>query len=94
MPLASIVRLTEEASATLTATISGATIEVHRARGSGLLESAYEAAFCHELELRSLTFDRQVLTYLRLAGCRYGLRLNVGAERMVDGVTRLVDGPA
>ena len=37
----------------------GALIEVHRALGPGLLESAYEACFCHELRLRGLTFERQ-----------------------------------
>lgn len=37
---------------------------------------------------------RQLLTYLRLTGCRFGLLLNFGAERMIDGITRLVDGHA
>ncbi len=36
--------------------------------------------------------ERQLLTYLRLTGCRYGLLLNFGAVRMADGITRLVDG--
>ena len=39
--------------------VIGALIEVHRARGPGLLESAYEACFCHELWLRGLAFERQ-----------------------------------
>ena len=30
-----------------------------RALGPGLLESAYEACFCHELRLRGLAFERQ-----------------------------------
>ena len=40
-------------------TVIGALIEVHRALGPGLLESAYEACFCHELRLRGLAFERQ-----------------------------------
>jgi GxxExxY protein len=40
--------------------IIGAAIEVHRELGPGLLESAYEECFCHELHLRNLAFQRQV----------------------------------
>ena len=39
--------------------IIGAAIEVHRALGPGLLESAYEQCLCHELELKGLLFDSQ-----------------------------------
>lgn len=44
----------------LTAEVIGAAIEVHKALGPGLLESAYEACLCQELLLRSITFERQV----------------------------------
>ena len=44
----------------LTEQIIGAAIEVHRHLGPGLLESAYEECLCHELQLRGLTFKRQV----------------------------------
>jgi GxxExxY protein len=37
----------------------GAAIEVHKALGPGLLESAYEKCLCHELKLRGLSFDSQ-----------------------------------
>jgi GxxExxY protein len=39
--------------------IIGAAIEVHRALGPGLLESAYEECLCHELHQRGLKFERQ-----------------------------------
>ena len=39
--------------------VIGALIEVHRALGPGLLETAYEACFCRELQLRGLWFERQ-----------------------------------
>jgi GxxExxY protein len=39
--------------------VIGALIEVHRALGPGLLEGAYEACFCRELQLRGLWFERQ-----------------------------------
>jgi GxxExxY protein len=44
----------------LTEQIIGAAIEVHRHLGPGLLESAYEECLCHELQLRGLSFRRQV----------------------------------
>lgn len=44
----------------LTQKIIGAAIEVHRTLGSGLLESIYEAALCHEFDLREISYERQV----------------------------------
>ena len=44
----------------LTQRIIGAAIEVHREKGPGLLESAYEACFARELELQNLRISRQV----------------------------------
>ena len=40
--------------------VVGALIEVHRHLGPGLLENAYEIAFCRELSLRGLAFERQL----------------------------------
>jgi len=44
----------------LTEKIIGAAIEVHRALGPGLLESAHEQCLCHELNLRGLSSQRQL----------------------------------
>lgn len=43
----------------LTGKIIAAAIEVHKVLGPGLLESVYEEALCHELELHSTGFERQ-----------------------------------
>jgi len=43
----------------ITEQIIGAAIEVHRALGPGLLESAYEECLCRELGLRRIQFERQ-----------------------------------
>jgi len=43
----------------ITEAIIGAAIEVHRALGPGLLESAYEECLCRELSLRKIPFERQ-----------------------------------
>jgi GxxExxY protein len=59
--------------------VIGAAIEVHRALGPGLLESAYEECFCHELHLRGLPFERQVSLPVRYKGVNLdcGYRLDV-----------------
>lgn len=43
----------------LTQQVIGAAIEVHRALGPGYLESVYEEALSHELDLRSIPHERQ-----------------------------------
>jgi GxxExxY protein len=43
----------------LTEKVIGACIEVHRAIGPGLLESAYRRCLCHELVLRGIPFQTE-----------------------------------
>ncbi len=43
----------------LTGAIIGAAVDVHRALGPGLLESAYEACLIYELRLRKLKVEAQ-----------------------------------
>ena len=40
--------------------IIGAAIEVHKGLGPGLLESTYEECLCYELNLREISYDRQL----------------------------------
>jgi len=49
----------EEESSSLTGKIIGAAIDIHRALGPGLLESAYEACLIYELRLRKLKVESQ-----------------------------------
>jgi GxxExxY protein len=119
----------------VTQTIIGAAIEVHRAIGPGLLESAYEACLVYELTERglrveaqkplalvykSVTLDcgyrldllveneivveikaiecilpihqAQVISYLRLSGCKVGLIINFNVKLLKDGIERIIDG--
>jgi GxxExxY protein len=43
----------------LTERVIGACIEIHRALGPGLLESAYEECLCYELSITGIGFERQ-----------------------------------
>jgi GxxExxY protein len=52
----------------LTRQIIGAAIEVHREKGPGLLESAYESCLVHELTLPGLNCARQVAVPLTYKG--------------------------
>ncbi len=49
----------------MTGEVIGAAIEVHRALGPGLPESAYEACLAHELALRGVPCRRQVPLRIR-----------------------------
>ncbi|HEY3265388.1 MAG TPA: GxxExxY protein [Armatimonadota bacterium] len=71
--------------ADLTHQIIGAAIEVHRALGPGLLESAYEKCLCRELCLRGLAFRSQVALPLDYKGERLdcGYRMDVVVEDAV-----------
>lgn len=58
---------------------------VHRTLGPGLLESVYEACFCHELAKAGLSIRRQVGVPIVYDGVRIddGLRLDVLVEDKV-----------
>ena len=117
----------------ITEKIIAAAIDVHRALGPGLLESAYQACLARELELSGIPFERekpllvqyrginvdcgyrldfivegkvvvelkavdsvegiheaQLLTYLKLTGCKVGLLINFNVPLLRDGIVRRV----
>jgi GxxExxY protein len=69
----------------LTDSVIGAAIEVHRALGPGLLESAYEACLCHELGQRQIHLQRQLelpVAYKNISlDCSY--RIDVVVEKQL-----------
>lgn len=69
----------------LSKAIIGAAIEVHRALGPGLLESAYEACLCHELSLKKIGYERQKVINVQYKGVSLdcGYRLDVWVEGSV-----------
>ncbi|MFC1714156.1 GxxExxY protein [Candidatus Poribacteria bacterium] len=69
----------------LTRTIIGGTIEVHRAIGPGLLESAYEECLCKELSLRQIPFERQKPLPIEYKGIKLecGYRLDILVAKTV-----------
>ena len=68
--------------------IIGAAIEVHKALGPGLLESAYEECLCRELSIRDLAFQRQVSVPVQYKGvnldCGYRIDLVVEDKVIVE----------
>ncbi len=69
----------------LSSKIIGAAIEVHKALGPGLLESAYEECLCYELSLRGLSFERQKPLPVEYKGRKLdcGYRLDVVVEKAI-----------
>ena len=69
----------------LTGQIIGAAIEVHRALGPGLLESAYEECLCRELSLQGLSYERQKELPVTYKGVRLdcGYRLDIVVSKRV-----------
>ncbi len=65
--------------------IIGASIEVHRCLGPGLLESVYEEALCHELHLGEIKFKRQQRVPIHYKGTvlKTDLRLDLLVEDKV-----------
>ena len=72
----------------ITEAIIGAAIEVHRAIGPGLLESAYRQCLCYELSLRKLPFAMEVPLPVMYKGlkldCGYRIDLVVADTVVVE----------
>jgi GxxExxY protein len=72
----------------LTELIIGAAIEVHRALGPGLLESAYQECLARELSLRQIAFEREKPLLLEYKGakleCGYRLDFVVAGRVVVE----------
>ena len=66
----------------LSSEIIGAAIEVHKALGPGLLESAYEECLCHEMNLQGISFEKQKPLPVSYKGIKLdcGYRLDVVVE--------------
>ena len=68
-------------------------IEVHRALGPGLLESAYLACLCRELAVRQLNFRTEVALPIEYKGVRLdcGYRMDLVVEDRVAVELKSVD---
>lgn len=77
----------------ITETIIGASIEVHKTLGPGLLESAFEQCLEHELILRNMKVERQVpipVVYKDLH-LEYGYRIDLLIQNHVIVEVKSVD---
>ncbi len=72
----------------LTESVIGLAIEVHRALGPGLLESAYQECLCYELKTNGIAFGRQValpVVYKSVKlDCGYRMDLVVDDQLVVE----------
>lgn len=79
---------TEQSSDPRTERLIGAAIEVHRLLGPGLLESAYEACLCRELQIQGIRYQCQVELPVEYKGfrlaCGYRMDLVVNDEVVVE----------
>ena len=76
---------TKEKANALSREVIGAAIEVHKALGPGLLESAYEECLCQELKMRNIPFERQVDLPIEYKGIKLsaGYRMDIVVENLL-----------
>jgi len=69
----------------LSSKIIGAAIQVHKALGPGLLESAYEECICYELSYQGFSFERQKPLAINYKGIKLdcGYRLDIVVENAI-----------
>lgn len=77
----------------LSGRIIASAIEVHRNLGPGLLESAYEECFCHELYLQEIPFERQKPLPLEYKGINLncGYRMDIVVDNKIVVELKCVD---
>jgi GxxExxY protein len=63
--------------------VIGAAIEVHRALGPGLLESAYQNCLVHEFRLKGIAFECEVMIPIKYKGLVVGEAYR--ADLLVEG---------
>lgn len=66
---------------------------VHTALRPGLLESIYEDCLCFEIKSVDTLIDihyAQILTYMKLSGCKLGLLVNFNVSHLKDGIKRMI----
>ena len=79
----------------ITGTVIDAAIEIHRALGPGLLESAYEELLAGELMARGLSLKRQVMVPFQWKGrpIEFGFRADLLVEDHVVVELKATDQP-
>lgn len=77
----------------ITEIVIGCAIEVHRAPGPSLLESAYEQCLCYELSQRGHFFERQVelpIVY-KAVNLACGYRMHLAVEYIVMAKIKAIE---
>ena len=81
--------------------ILDAAFQVHKELGPGLLESTYETCISYEasqmVEIKTVeklndVHLAQLLTYMKLSGCKLGYLINFNVKFLKEGIKRVVLG--
>ena len=71
-------------ASSLTETVIGSAIEVHRDKGPGLIESIYEWCLCREFDLRSIQHATQTCVKIKYKG--FSKEENLRCDLLVEDV--------
>ena len=74
--------------------VNGAAIEVHKALGPGLLESVYHKCMKHELSLRKINFQSELIIPVSYKGIRIDaeLRCDLYVENILPVELKAIEG--
>jgi hypothetical protein len=76
----------------ITNRVIGVAIEIHKALGPGLLESAYKECMYHKIGKSGLRIEKEKSMPLKLGNYKLGLLINFNVVLLKDGIKRVING--
>jgi len=69
------MKITKKELSNLIYQVNGAAIEIHKTLGPGLLESVYHKCMMHELKIRGISFDSEMIVPVSYKGLKIDAEL-------------------